>query len=264
MLRPIRPSIEHLENRTLFNAMNLAETAYAPGSSSAVVVATATTPFAAGFRVTATAGTPLSRVVGFFAVTPSSLVSYSATIDWGDRTTPSAAALAKGTDGKYVGLNVRGTHTYSKSGTFTVTVSLYARRITLKPTQPVFVEHVTTTAVVSPLPPNSIGGHNLNLLAGKQYVDLYLGNFEDIGGRGPTHYSANVSWGDGTNSTAKISSIDDDILELDGTHTYALAGKYAVHITIMLLPATPGGPTTVYGTVQSTAVVTGVVLQTKA
>jgi uncharacterized repeat protein (TIGR01451 family) len=92
--------------------------------------ATMTLPVAEGDALTgsavsiaATAGTPFSGKVASFSDTnvnadPS---DFSATIDWGDGSAPTAGTIAAGAPGS---MDVAGTHTYSAAGSFTVTVTI--------------------------------------------------------------------------------------------------------------------------------------------
>jgi hypothetical protein len=93
------------------------------GTASLTVIATAkdqpltiTNIGSVSFRLDAVAG------VTFTDADPKgTLAQYSATIDWGDHSTPSAAAISRNPFG---GFAAGGSHHYTKSGVYTVTITV--------------------------------------------------------------------------------------------------------------------------------------------
>jgi len=120
-----------------FSAFNFGPHAYVVGVGPSSVTLTTATPFKlTGKKVSANEDLPFSGTVATFTKGSQSGAVYTATINWGDATAPTA--------GKASGTKVTGKHTYTSTGTFTVTTTLSDQFGT--------VETVTSTATVT-LPP---------------------------------------------------------------------------------------------------------------
>jgi hypothetical protein len=134
---------------------------------------------------------------------------YSATIDWGDGSSPTSGTI------NYLGgssFNVTAAHDYTGTGPyiFTVTLDWDAEALVLNgrtgvpATGSAFValKHVSSTVVV--------------------------GSFTPSTGAVSTDYTATIDWGDGTQSAGSI----DSNFNVSGTHTYNAAGSYAVSFQV--------------------------------
>ncbi len=176
---------------------------------------------------------------------------FSATIDWGDGSVPSAGAVA----GVYGGptlfeappsepdslFKVTGGHTYATSGPFTVRVTLTDQfghsatsstpievapgRLSIQPKSPAI-------ATVAPFH-DALGSNN-------KLVDLGLLT-DLLGDRPPQAYSVTVDWGDGSAPTAGLLEAliylesmggERPGFAIGGSHAYAQAGDYTVHLTV--------------------------------
>src|SRR5204862_3247077 len=76
-----------------------------------------------GKNITATEGTPFTKVVASFTdADPSAVASYfTATIDWGDNTATSAGTVSANAQG---GFDITGTHAYPRAGGFSISVQI--------------------------------------------------------------------------------------------------------------------------------------------
>ncbi|HTW10912.1 MAG TPA: hypothetical protein VME46_25655, partial [Acidimicrobiales bacterium] len=118
-----------------FSGFNFGASAYNVSVGATSVTLTTATPFTlkGGRKGTAKEGKPFSNipVAGYTAGSQPSPV-YTATINWGDGSTPSAGTVTS--------TSVLGSHTYTTTGTFTVSVTLSDQYGT--------IETVTDTATV--------------------------------------------------------------------------------------------------------------------
>jgi streptogramin lyase/PKD repeat protein len=175
----------------------------------------------------------------------------SATVDWGDGSTPTAGALGPDPfgllDTVFVGGQVSGSHTYAQAGSYTVTVTIDGTGPTGAAMTTSFVE--TATAVdptASPQPP-------LVLQAGQSIA--YQGPLAIFSTPTPhdasgSDFTATVDWGDGSAPTAGtvVGGYEQDegppppsfepfigpvtLFEVSGDHTYATAGTFTVTVTL--------------------------------
>jgi streptogramin lyase len=174
----------------------------------------------------------------------------SATVDWGDGSTPTAgtyAALSVGTlDTAFVDGQVSGSHAYAKAGSYTVTVTIDGTG----PTGAAMTTSVVDTATavdpsVSPQPP-------LGLQANKSIAyQGPLAVFSTPVGVSGSGFTATVDWGDGSTPTAGTvaggyesalpptptsfepdSGVPATHFEVSGDHTYATAGTFTVTVTL--------------------------------
>jgi hypothetical protein len=250
--------IESLESRT-FLSVSLTSSGASGGlqTTSATVV---TPPSIFGLTLHATAGTPFSGAVGFYA-TPvlDPPLGYFATINWGDGTV-TQATLHYGTNCHQFGEVIDGVHTYVKAGTYAAKVTVYTAPINPKMAfATTILETIRDAVIVSLFPANSSNGVTIDESAGKSFT-AKLGTFTDIAPA--TGLTATISWGDGTTSTGVIAStgvIGLDVIDfkVTGTHTYALAGKYAIHVVVTRPSPSASSPAFTVATIESTAVVAG-------
>jgi PKD repeat protein len=209
-------------------------------------------------------------VANFTSPTPgASADDFSATIDWGDNTTPttgtivpawsavpvpvesptgangSGTATADGSPGgpTLTAFAVQGAHTYASSGSFTAQITIsdghgHSAQTTANLTvadSPLVVQPITEP---------------FQAVVGAKYDSLPVAHFTDLGasplptngnGNSTDGYSATIDWGDGTDPTAGDISPDFWIpeampdhpsFEVSGSHSYASAGTYTVTVTI--------------------------------
>ncbi len=153
------------------------------------------------------------------------LGDYSASISWGDGGAASAGTITYNA-GTGV-FTVQGNHTYSEEGSDTITVT---------------VKHDATAAVsatsqvtVADAAVQVSGGLSLSAVENTSTGTLTVATFKDPGGAEPlTDYSAGISWGDGSAaSTGAITyNAGTGTFTVQGSHTYAEEGAYAVSVTI--------------------------------
>lgn len=241
--------IEALESRTFLSAT--LESTVAPGPA----IVQPIIPVVTGPTIHATAGTPFSGEVGFYAspVLDPPLVD-SATINWGDGVT-TKATLHYGQNGNQFGIIISGVHTYAKAGTYAAVVTLVQGPINPKMGLPTrILEIFRDKAIVTPFPANSPGGVTIIEPVGKKFTAT-VGKFTFIAPGG--NFTATISWGDGTTSTGVVvaggvEGIDVIKYVVNGTHTYSLAGKYAIKI-VVYRNLSAGATPVVFTTIDSTA-----------
>jgi N-acetylneuraminic acid mutarotase len=155
---------------------------------------------------------------------PEAIANYSASIDWGDGTPPTAGAITVN-GGVFT---VSGSHTYGEEGSYLTKVT-----VTHEGMLPVTVmgsASVSDPAVVGALV-------NVNATAGAPFGGL-VATFNDPGGSEPnasdptpgiaSHYTAVISWGDGTPSSTGTINFAGGVFSVSGNHTYAGAGPYTI------------------------------------
>jgi PKD repeat protein len=148
---------------------------------------------------------------------------YSATIDWGDGTAPTAGAISYDSDtGTF---DVRGDHTYAEEGTYTVTVTVTHN---LQPSVVVMARAVVANpAVVATLTP-------VTATEGLTLPDTTtVATFTDPGGaEAPSDYSATIDWGDGGPAGSATLSSAGGTFSVKGGHSYAEEGTYTLIVKI--------------------------------
>jgi hypothetical protein len=148
-----------------------------------------------------------------------------AEISWGDKTS-SAASFDRNKNG---GIDVLGTHAYTKPGTFSITAILtetpWHTPSGATPDYILDLGSVNTTATVSPTVPQ------LTETAGKNFTAT-LGKFNyftlDV------ILTAKINWGDGVTTTGTLTGGDlaKGNWTLTGTHEYGYAGTYIIHAQV--------------------------------
>jgi large repetitive protein len=214
----------------------------------------ATPPAGTSAGFSSTEGQPLSNIV-VASFTESDLGNapgnFLATINWGDGSPSSAGTVQLTGANSY---NILGSHTYAKSGTFTVDVSLTdlgsmgsttvgGSSITVTSTGPVnsVPNPILSTASTSAASLSAQGvtvtgteGKALNPAVGG---DVLVATFMDSGTVGsPADYSASINWGDGTTTApTRITSQGTPngvVFSVFGNTTYAEEGTYPIAVTI--------------------------------
>src|SRR5579871_1759888 len=200
-----------------------------------ITPATATSTAAvADVSVIATGGFSFSGTEGVLATTqtvatftdpagaePNDGTHYTATINWGDGSTPSTGTIsfAGGT------FTVSGNHTYAEEGSATLTVTINHEGST--------AQTATTTATISN--PNIVasGGFSVSGSEGAGSSMQTVATFTDPGGaEGVADYNATIAWGDGTTPTAGTITVAGTTFSVLGSHTYGEEGSYPVTVAI--------------------------------
>jgi hypothetical protein len=188
--------------------------------------ATGTTTFDFEPAVTAqpvmsTEGMAFSGQVATGYVTAGFAGPFSATINWGDGTTPSSGTVTVNCDT----FTVSGSHTYAEEGSYPITV-------TVKDSNGhIASDHSTATVAdaalkLTVLTVSGTAGH-LGILSQAHFSDANtLSTAAD--------FTATIDWGDSKTSTATVSSLGSgNYLVNTATHTYASAGTYTVTLTVL-------------------------------
>ena len=163
---------------------------------------------ASGLTISAVARTVFTGTVATLtdANTAEAAADFTATINWGDGSS-SAGSVVRTSAGKF---NVVGSHTYAKSGAFTVTTSAIDGKVDLNSTG--IKINATQTKIFN----GAVGAVQLPA------PGTALGN-----------YTGTIAWGDGTTSAATLTlNSHGDVIVVSGKHTYAKTGTYAVRLEL--------------------------------
>ena len=185
---------------------------------------------------------PLVMITAPVSADPPS--DFTATIDWGDGSTPTAGTVGTIAAGPIslplsATLQVSGDHTYAEPGLYQVTVTVdgpdgsTARAVT---TSSISWAGVTLAFPGAP-----------GFTAGAAGAPAVLGSFSSgSAGSTPADFKATVDWGDGSplqpatirpDATGQLAS---DGFQVLGGHDYARAGSYAVTVTVVGTDGIPG------------------------
>ena len=159
-------------------------------------------------------GLQFSEVVG--AASPRQ--GTTPTINWGDGTSPSAGKVAANTG------QLTGTHTYTNEGAYHASFT-YTNSDGFPETRPFDVKVQDALLVATGVPVSATAG---------VAVKAKVATFTHANPAGAaSDYTATITWGDGTASTAgTISAAAGGGFEVTGSHTYAAAGQYTISVTI--------------------------------
>jgi large repetitive protein len=212
-------------------------------SSPSPIVSTASTAAAAltaqGVPISGSKGVPLNPATGSDVLvatftdagTPGPASDYTASINWGDGSTPTADTriTSQGTPNGVV-YSVYGNHTYTTTGTFSVVT-------TITKTASGSTAIASSTATIALLAPSTNSVTNLTGLAisAKQDVQTTadVATFTDSDASAvPSDFTATIDWGDGTSTAGTITEDASDVFYVSGTHTYTKAGSFTPTVTI--------------------------------
>jgi hypothetical protein len=166
-----------------------------------------------GLPVQATASLPFTALLATVTgANPDAAVGdFTATINWGDGTTSDGTLRADPSGG----FDISGTHTYSQSGWYPITVTV------ADPTGAVAGTALTKVSVAPAPPTVTAKGTLLQATAGQQFSGG-VATFTDIRPKAsPGEFTATIDWGDGTTSTGTITADPNGGFAVNGTHTYA-------------------------------------------
>ena len=185
--------------------------------------AAGTTPLTAlGGSFSATEDTSFTGPVAAFDAAASGAVAanFTATIDWGDGTTSAGTVTATGNGG----FLVLGNHTYTEEGTEKVTVTAGDNH----------GNTATSTAQVQVADaPLVAAGIDVPIQQSLTLSNLQIASVTDTGGaEAAGSYTAAIDWGDGSASSAGTVDVSGNTVNVVGSHTYAMAGRYHVNITV--------------------------------
>jgi hypothetical protein len=170
-----------------------------------------------GTNVNATEGSTFTGAVA--SGTYSGSGTLSASIDWGDGTSPSTGTVNQSGSS----FTVSGSHTYAEEGAFTINVSVSdGQGQSTSTTSPAKVSDAALTLT------HFVAGRLEHRWAG------VAATFTDADPAGTvSDYTSTITWGDGTTSTVKVyKNPFGKGFVLAGTHRYATKGKYTVTLTV--------------------------------
>lgn len=171
--------------------------------------------FSPQFRV------PFTGVVANFTNTYTANVAgdFSATIDWGDGTAATNGTVSGGSGS----FQVIGTHTYTASGPFAVTV-------TLSDDAPGTAKAIVTSIaqVAAGLSATAI---NISPSEGASFSGFVANFFDSDTSKTSASFTTTINWGDGTTSAGTIAG-GSGSFTLSGQHTYADEGSFTLSVTV--------------------------------
>jgi hypothetical protein len=150
---------------------------------------------------------------------------YSASIDWGDHTTPSTGLIRATSDGTFV---VLGGHRYVEEGNFTIKVTIRDEG----GSQAI----ARTKAKVADAALHSIGtATQFQATQGLSTGSLVVATFQDDNAQETSDdYVATIDWGDHSNPThGLIASLGNGTFLVIGSHLYRGVGTYPISVTIL-------------------------------
>jgi hypothetical protein len=147
--------------------------------------------------------------------------SFTATINWGDGSSPTAGMIFSNS----AAFVVTGQHTYTDEGAFTVTVSIAD--------QPpgTGTATATDTATVNEADVLSGSPRTFSAPAGVSFTTTVATFSDTLTSAVAADFTATINWGDATTSAGTVSG-GGGAFQVSGTHTYAGAGTFAVTVTL--------------------------------
>jgi len=181
---------------------------------------------AQGVTFNATEGASFTGTVATFTdPDPNSTASeYTATINWGDATAPTAGTITGPTGGPFT---VTGTHTYIEEGTYTVTVTITdvdtpSNTATATSTANVADAALTPGALIV-----SAGGVEGVTPTNVTFTFTDANPFATV-----ADFTATIAWGDGSTTAGAVSGPPGGPFTVTGSHTYAEEGSYTLTVTV--------------------------------
>jgi hypothetical protein len=178
---------------------------------------------ATGTTINSVEGAPFTGVVATFTDpdTTATASEYSATIDWGDLTPPTAGTITGPTGGPF---SVSGTHTYIEEGTYTITV------VITDVDNPTNTATAISTAIVADAP---LTATCTNKVSGQMFSGI-VASFTDANPFATVaDFTATINWGDLTLPTSgTVTANGSGGFDVNGTHIYTSTGPFTVTTTI--------------------------------
>jgi len=173
-----------------------------------------------GMESTATGGVTVATFSDTGCTAPT---DYTASIDWGDGTSPTAGTIA----GQCGSLSVQSSgHTYTSDGTFHPAV-------TITKVSSGTAAQGSATATIADAPISAYGGVQLSGSEGTALSNVAVASFTDSAGPHQTStYSATIDWGDGSQPSAGTIALAGSEFSVSGTHSYAEEGHYTIHVHV--------------------------------
>lgn len=176
-------------------------------------------------------GQPAPVVAQFNDSNPTGPLSdFTATIDWGDGT-PAQPDVTPGTISQPGGIgttfNVNGAHTYTRAGTFTITVIV--NDIGGATTTITSTAHIADAALTGSMAPLA------TLIEGGTFVGT-VATFHDANpSANGADFIVPITWGDGNNSLGTVTSLGGGTFTVSGFNTFAEEGAYTVTVDVISL-----------------------------
>jgi hypothetical protein len=146
---------------------------------------------------------------------------FTATIDWGDGTSPTAGSIGSSS----AAFVVIGMHTYADEGSFTATV-------TISDVSPgTGTATATDTATVTESDSLSGTPVTFTATAGTSFTGTVANFTDSYAGNTPADLTATIDWGDATTSAGTVAG-GGGSFSVSGTHTYAGSGTFSVTVTL--------------------------------
>jgi hypothetical protein len=193
------------------------------GTATATVLDAPLTSATGAGGLTATEGASRSFDLGSFVDTnpPGAATDFSASINWGDGTPPSAGSVAANAAG---GFDVTGNHDFASASTRTVTVTV--TDVGGQSTQ------FTTQVVVHDAPLTAHAASGLTATEGI-LRGLTLATFTDADpGGSVSDYSATIHRGDGSTSAGTVAALPSGGFSVSAAHAYSEEGSWTATVTI--------------------------------
>src|SRR5262249_19549048 len=142
---------------------------------------------------------------------------YSATIDWGDNSATSDGTISADPSGGY---DVGGSHTFTHSGFYTLTITVDDGNGALVGTA------MTHASVVSLTPTVGLESHgpHVSTTVGREFTGVVATFTDSRTGAQAADFTATIDWGDGTTSDGTISVDANGGFHVTGTHTFTDTG----------------------------------------
>jgi hypothetical protein len=215
----------------------------APGTATAMVTSTAHVGSTALSVTAVSFSTPehaaFNGTVATFtdSDTTKTPASFTATIDWGDATAPTAGVITGGSGS----FTVTGQHTYTDEQTVTFTVTVSENPPGTSTGAASGTATVTENDVLTP------GPITFTAVVNASFTGVVATFTDSDTGNVPGDFVANISWGDTTSSAGTVSG-GGGTFTVSGTHTYLSTGTFKVVVTL-----TDDAPGTATATANSTA-----------
>ena len=176
------------------------------------------------YPITATEGTSTGTITLGTFTTPDLSAEpgeFLITINWGDERT--SEGWAEGGNGTFT---IKADHNFDAAGTLTVSVDIWNIWGALPEVD------VSTTATVTDATLTMTGGFQLGALM-DQSASLTLAYFTVANPHAqPSDFTASIAWGDGSTSTATVSSAGAGLFAVTANHSYAEDGLEDATITV--------------------------------